>query len=151
MPENVRSWSLSRRAMLNFKTTAMVCTIAHGVSGRPPAKCTGLLALRPPVHLPAAGCDFALCKRHKIACCPVCYKQQYVQQRVTKAVLSGLKRLHLNKTKSVLEYLGVGAWQEVFAASASCVLTSTDRNLRRCTSISTRSVSRGTLRIRTRR
>jgi len=103
MKELSRSWSLPRRALINFKTTAVVCTIAHGVAG-------GCL---PATARSCTVPDFALCQLHKLACCPVCYKLEYVTQRVAKAVLSGLKRLRLRKTQSVLEYLGVDTWHEV--------------------------------------
>ena len=143
-----RSWSLPRRALINFTTTAVVHTIAFAGASLPPtAKCT-----RP---------NFALCKLHKIACCPFCHEQHYVMQRVAKAVLSGVRRLRLQKTQSVLDYLGVKTWHEVSGASAwtparECLpaKASPRRNTdacSRCTGTWRRSASHGIGNTRTRR
>jgi hypothetical protein len=108
-----RSYAMPRQSLLTFKKAALVCTIAHGAAATllPAGGATLRTAAwsQPTFTAPS----FALCKLHRIACCPVCHKQEYVAQRVAKAVLSGLKRLGLSKTQSVLEYLGVKTWHEV--------------------------------------
>lgn len=115
---STQSYTMPRQSLLTFKKAALVCTIAHGAAATLlPA---GGAALRAAAwsHPTFTAPSFALCKLHKIACCPVCHKQEYVAQRVAKAVLSGLKRLGLSKTQSVLEYLGVKTWHEVSMRSA---------------------------------
>lgn len=107
---STRPYAMPRQALLHFKKAAVVCTIAHGATS-----CAAALRGAQPTY---SAPSFALCKPHRIACCPVCHKQEYVAQRVVKAVLSGLKRLGLRKTQSVLEYLGVNTWHEVPLRSA---------------------------------
>jgi hypothetical protein len=110
---STRVYTMPRQALLNFKKAALVCTIAHGA-----ASCGATLRVAAGSQPTYTGPVFALCKLHQIACCPVCHKQEYVAQRVAKAVLSGLKRLGLRKTQSVLEYLGVKTWHEVSLRAA---------------------------------
>ena len=121
---SARMYTMPRHALLNFKKAALVCTIAHGAAATLlPA---GGAALRAAAwsHPTFTAPSFALCKLHQIACCPVCHKQEYVAQRVAKAVLSGLKRLGLRKTQSVLEYLGVKTWHEVSLRAPATALPS---------------------------
>ena len=101
-----RGYALPRRGMWSMEGVVLACTVAQAVAraGR------GLAA-----HAPA----FSTCTLHKLPCCPGCHPREYVAQRVSKAVLCGLKRLGLHKTKTVLEYLGATTWSEVPVACCS--------------------------------
>jgi hypothetical protein len=116
---SARMYTMPRHALLNFKKAALVCTIAHGAASG--GATLRVAAGSQPTY---TGPSFARCKLHQIACCPVCHKQEYVAQRVAKAVLSGLKRLGLRKTQSVLEYLGVKTWHEVCLRAPATALPS---------------------------
>lgn len=96
-----RGYALPRQSMWSVQGVVLACTVAQAVAraGR------GLAA-----HAPA----FSTCALHKLPSCPGCHPQEYVAQRVSKAVLCGLKRLGLPKTKTVLEYLGARTWSEVY-------------------------------------
>jgi hypothetical protein len=53
------------------------------------------------------------CAEHKLALCPVCQPQEYMQRRVYKAVNSALKRMGMQKTQPILTYLGADSWMQV--------------------------------------
>ena len=53
------------------------------------------------------------CPQHRLSPCPVCHDEVYLRNRVKKAVTGALKRLGLQKTKSILCYLGTNTWTPV--------------------------------------
>jgi len=52
----------------------------------------------------------AKCKEHGMSLCPACHGDDYLRNRVKKAVSGSLKRLGLRRTKSYLCYLGTNSW-----------------------------------------
>ena len=103
-----RSYSMPRHAMLNLASTAVLCSAPRAVAcaSRPFSADVG-------ASRPFSADVGATCALHRIPCCPACHPQQYMTSRVTRSVESALRRLRLQKTQSVLQYLGVETWGEV--------------------------------------
>jgi hypothetical protein len=107
-----RKYSMPRHAMLNLAGTAALCAGPAALcAGRAPlsaAACGSLLSR------PFSADVFATCALHRIPCCPACHPHQYMTNRVIRSVEGALRRLRLQKTQSILQYLGAETWDEVY-------------------------------------
>ena len=59
------------------------------------------------------------CADHLLVWCPLCDEAQYMRRRVLKSVNCSLKRLGLQKTQPVLDYLGAETWEQVLELLAA--------------------------------